>query len=174
MTPADAILLAVTPLYLGAACCDLASRIIPNSVPAALLAVGIGAAALADAGTLWTSLGAGLAGFLGLAVVGGAALGGGDVKLAAASAVLLGAGRTLDFLLLTALAGGVLAAGYLAARAVLRRRPATPCPAPAGSRMRRRWAVVLAAERRRIRRDAGLPYGVAIASAALTMLAAPL
>lgn len=174
MTPADVILLATTPVYLGAACCDVAARIIPNSVPAILLAVGVGATAMTDAGTLWSSLGAGLAVFLALAIIGGAALGGGDVKLAAASAVLLGAGRTLDFLLLTTLVGGVLATGYLIARAVLRRRPASPCPAPAGSRARRRWAVVLAAERRRIRRGAGLPYGVAIASAALMMLATPL
>ncbi|HYH37547.1 MAG TPA: prepilin peptidase [Azospirillum sp.] len=175
MTPADAILMAVTPVYLGAAVCDVAARIIPDRAPAALLAVGIGAAALAGAGLPWGALGAGLAVFVGLAVVAGGALGGGDIKLAAASAVLLGAGRTLDFLLLTALAGGVLAAGYLTARAVLRRRPAPRCPAPDGvrGRWRHRGAVVLAAEGRRIRRGAGLPYGVAIATAALMLLAQP-
>lgn len=171
MTPADAILVAVIPFYLGAACTDVAARIIPNSVPAALLAVGIGATSLADAAALWTSLGAGLGVFLGLALLGGAVIGGGDVKLAAASAVLLGAGRTLEFLLLTALAGGVLALVYLIGRAALRRHPPVPCPSPGGNRTRRRRAVILAAECRRIRRGAGLPYGVAIAAAVLILLA---
>ncbi|WP_109120752.1 prepilin peptidase [Azospirillum sp. TSO22-1] len=175
MTPADAILMAVTPVYLGAAFCDVAARIIPDRAPVALLAVGVGVALLAGPGLPWGALGAGLAVFIGLAVVAGGALGGGDIKLAAASAVLLGAGRTPDLLLLTALAGGVLAAGYLMARAVLRRLPAQRCPMPgkATGRWRHRCAVVLAAERRRIRRGAGLPYGVAIATAALTLLAQP-
>lgn len=167
MTPADVLPWVAAPLYLYAAGCDLAARIIPDRVPLTLLALGAAAALATDVASLWSALAAGAAVFLALALAGGAVIGGGDVKLAAASVVVLGAGRAIDFILLTALAGGVLALVYLTARGVLRRRPATRADRPMS---RHRPGRLLAAEARRIRRGAGLPYGVAIGAAALTLL----
>jgi prepilin peptidase CpaA len=85
-------------------------------------------------------------------------LGGGDVKLAAATAIGLPADSILRFVVVTALAGGVVALLYLALRFGLRRRlPRAP----------RRGASLLgrvfAAEHWRIARHGSIPYGVAIA-----------
>lgn len=75
--------------------------------------------------------------------------GGGDVKLAAAVALWIGFPGVLQWLLLTSLAGGVLALAILALRHVNRTRPLPP---PIGR---------LAA------RTEGIPYAIALAAAGL-------
>ena len=78
-------------------------------------------------------------------------IGGGDAKLAAVSALWLGAVNTLDYVVYTALLGGVLAASML-----LFRTFSIPV-----SWQRQPWV-------NRLHTDgAGIPYGVALAGAAL-------
>jgi prepilin peptidase CpaA len=85
-------------------------------------------------------------------------MGGGDVKLAAATAVGLPAGSIYQLIVYTALAGGVLACLHLALRFGLRRLP--PHAPRRGACLIQR---VVSAERWRIARHGSLPYGVAIA-----------
>ena len=99
---------------------------------------------------------------VGLAVLGAMALlfaagvcGGGDVKLLAATALWMGWVRLPEFLLLTALAGGVLALALLASR----RLAASRLLVAAGVKPRRLFT-----------KASGVPYGVAIAAAGLAML----
>lgn len=136
-----ALALPAIALFLTAAVTDWTSRRIPNLVSAALALVGLArvAADLANGagGVAALDLGAALL----VAIPAAAAfhfrlLGGGDVKLLAAGSLWLGAAALPAFLTTTALAGGVLAAGYLIA---LRLFP------PEG-------------------REPGLPYGIAIAA----------
>ncbi len=117
----------VTPLLVGglAVACltDLRDRRIPNALVVALGTVGVGGAALGWSADL--SLAGALAGIgVGLALwlpfhIGGM-LGAGDVKLFAAAAAWLGPRAALDAALLTALLGGVLAAGVLLHEAGIR------------------------------------------------------
>ena len=150
--------LVMTPLLLlaTAAWRDLATRTIPN----------------------WTCLGIALSGIAGRGLEGGHALtgsaivavllflllvplhargilGGGDVKLAAATSLGLSVSGTAGFIVATTMAGGVLAALHL----LLRWLPDPP-PSPPGTPTLRR---LVAVERWRIRRHGPLPYGIAIA-----------
>ena len=69
----------------------------------------------------FTTLGLAVATFFVLALLCMAGkLGGGDVKLLAASVLLVGASSFFDFLILTALAGGVLSLVYIAAFLILK------------------------------------------------------
>jgi prepilin peptidase CpaA len=85
-------------------------------------------------------------------------LGGGDVKLAAATAIGLPAESIYRFIVQTSLAGGVLALLHLALRFVL--RGSRPHALGRDASLMRR---VLSAEHWRIVRHGSLPYGVAIA-----------
>src|SRR5581483_7352438 len=76
--------------------------------------------------------------------------GGGDAKLLAAAALWMGWQHLPEFILATALAGGALASGLLAARAFAG-------PVNDGSR----WYSRL------LRGGEGIPYGIAISAAAL-------
>jgi prepilin peptidase CpaA len=76
--------------------------------------------------------------------------GGGDVKLLAAASLWMGWQQLPQFLLLTALAGGALALGLLTARALTAHSTETG-----------RWYSRL------LRRDEGVPYGIAISAAAI-------
>jgi prepilin peptidase CpaA len=90
-------------------------------------------------------------------------IGGGDVKLLGATAILVPPALVPGFILAVALAGGALALVYLILERVV--------PAP---RLRHRaslWKRVLTAECRRIRRRTSLPYATAISAATLLMLA---
>jgi len=109
---------------------------LPLAAVAAHVATGLGVLALVAAGFA-----------LGL-------MGGGDAKLLAAVALWLGWRTLLPFLLVMALAGGVLGLALLAARRM------APEPVPPG----RWWSRLLS-------RQSGVPYGVAIAAAAFFMLA---
>ena len=131
-------------LFAAAAVQDIAYRRIANRLVVAIAGValarlGLGLFTGVDVAPLWdlaaalVVLGAGAAAFhFGV-------LGGGDAKLLAAGALWTGAGSVGAFLAATALAGGLLALGFLVW--------------VAGSRMR-------CGDRRRV----ALPYGVAIAA----------
>jgi prepilin peptidase CpaA len=147
---------AAIAVFVAAAATDLRSRRIPNGLVLALAALGLarialsvyvtGALPYADLLVALAVFAAGALTFhLGL-------LGGGDVKLMAAGALWTGAALTGAFLMTTMLAGGVLAAVYLA-----RGRLSGP--------------------RTGERKPSTLPYGIAIAAggvlATRAMLAAP-
>ncbi|MDA8249015.1 MAG: prepilin peptidase [Rhodospirillales bacterium] len=136
---------------------DLVARIIPDTLPLALLFVGL-AWRLSDGGVARAGISLGLAVvlFLALAALHAAGwLGGGDVKLAAGCAAGLAPHAVLPFITATGIAGGVLAALHLALR---RLPPGRRAAVPAGA-LRRVWR----AERWRIARHGPLPYGIAIA-----------
>lgn len=78
-------------------------------------------------------------------------IGGGDAKMAAATALWLGAERTLDYLFIGSLFGGALTLALLAWRS-------WPLPAFAG---RQSWIARLHHPK------TGIPYGIALAAAAL-------
>lgn len=153
---------------LAAALRDLALRAIPHGAVLALAAAGLTARAAEG----WGALGAALCGAA--AVLAGGVLlwvrgwlGGGDAKLLAAAALAVPAGALGAMLLAVALAGGVLAAAYLALGRILR-RAAPRRDRAAGGRHRRSSLIrrVARLEADRIRRGAKLPYGLAIAAGA--------
>lgn len=86
---------------------------------------------------------------LGVAAFAAGGLGGGDVKLLAAVSLFAGPGRIVDFLAVTAIAGGVMGLAILAG---------APIGQPAAGPLRAR-----------LRRD--LPYGPAIAAGGLWVAA---
>ena len=89
-------------------------------------------------------------------------MGGGDVKLLAASAALLPVGGRIEFSLWVAICGGVLAVLYLGLQRVIR----TPSKAKPQSLVGR----IVKAERWRIARRGPLPYASAIAAGALVIV----
>lgn len=90
---------------------------------------------------------------VGVAGFAAGALGGGDVKLLTAASLFAGPAHQIDFLTVTALAGGVLAIALLAGA------PIGPVAAPSGGAVRARLR-------------GGLPYGPAIAAGGLWVAAA--
>jgi prepilin peptidase CpaA len=154
---ADPAEIAIVALLLLLAWRDILTRTLPDWAACAIAAIGLGLRAPMGWSPLLLSLAVAAVLFillLALAMRGW--LGGGDVKLVAALALGLAPGATLDFVLATILAGGVLGLGYMAGPHVL------PDAAPAlGGRGLRR---VLAVEARRLRRGGPLPYAVAIAA----------
>jgi prepilin peptidase CpaA len=144
---------------------DVAARSIPDLAPAGLLVIGV-AVRLAD-GTAAAALAASAAVFLlGALFWRFGWLGGGDVKLLVACAWLVSPSLVPQLVLLTAIAGGVLACLYLALGVLARSLPTpqrTVRPRSLLGRIRR-------AEWWRIRRRAALPYGCAIAVATLLTL----
>lgn len=138
---------------------DLASRRIPNALCATLAVVALAArlteglaaaaASLAAAAVLFTVL---------FALFLRGMFGGGDVKFATAAALGLPPLAVWDFVVATALAGGVLSLLYLAG-------PHLPLPAPRpAGRGKPLLARIAAAETWRLKRRGPLPYGVAIAA----------
>jgi prepilin peptidase CpaA len=145
-------------MLLLAALHDAALRTIPNWIPVSLAAgglilriqqgnafagVGIAALLLIVLGLLW------LRGFIG----------GGDMKLIPAVALVLPPSGAAGFILYVALAGGVLALIYLVLPFVV--------PAPRPGPRRGFLARVLKAEAWRMHRHGPLPYALAIAGGAL-------
>jgi len=154
------VLAGITGLLL-AAMHDLVARTVPNRLAAALAVTGIALRAVAG------GLGAGL--LIGAVVFCLTALcwkrgwmGGGDVKLFAATAILVPPALTFSFVTAVALSGGLLALGYLLAR-----RLVAP---PSAQRPRNLLARALRVERWRIRRGGPLPYACAIAAGGLLVL----
>ena len=148
-------------LLLEAGACDIATRTVPNRVPAMLAAVG--AALRLESGHLAGALAAALTvGVLAFFCWRRGWLGGGDVKLLAAAALLVAPARVPGLILAVALAGGVLSLLYLLLQALL--------PDPASPRPSNRLARILRVEHRRIRRRGPLPYASAIAAGAIFVL----
>jgi len=159
------LLAAAAGLLVIASLNDIAARTIPDLTSLGLLAIGL-AVRLVDHNVV-AALAASAAVFL----LGGLCwrfgwLGGGDVKLLAACAWLVPPALVPQLVLLTAIAGGVLACLYLllscvarASRTLTRARRSRSF---AGRIGRVEWW--------RIRRRAALPYGCAIAVATLLTL----
>ncbi|HWJ73547.1 MAG TPA: prepilin peptidase [Kaistia sp.] len=150
--------LAFPMIVTAAAFSDLATMTIPNKLPAAL-ALAFPFAALAISMPIAVF---GMHIFAGLAVLGVGIIlfsrgwiGGGDAKLAAAIALWLGFDQLLVFLVYASLFGGMLTLGILAFRSRL-------VPAFA---LRQEWLMRLHD------RDAGVPYGIAIAAGAMMIYA---
>lgn len=146
------------PALMAAALHDVAARTIPNGLCLGVAVLGL--AARVAAGELASGLLAASLVFLFAAVAWRFRLmGGGDVKLLGACALLLPPHAVPSLVLAVALAGGVLGLVYLGLRPLL---PALALadqrPVPAGLPRR-----ALRAEAWRIRRGGSLPYGVAIA-----------
>lgn len=149
-----------------AACRDIATRVIPDWVCATLALLGLAAGALSGPAEMLTSIGFALAVFLLLFVFHmRGMLGGGDVKLFAATALQFPPAGIWKLILATSLAGGALAAIHL----ILRNFPPMGHSAADSVALRRVWRI----ERWRIARRGSLPYGVAIAcGGAWTILSA--
>lgn len=150
-----AVLLVFPTVMAYAAAMDLLTMTIPNRVSVGLAAAFFLAAplmglSLSDIGL---HLGAGalilVAGII-LFAIGG--FGGGDAKLLAAGALWIGLDGLLSYLLLVTVFGGLLALIIV----LYRRYPTTALPLP-------HWAARLHAS------QSGIPYGIAIACAALTI-----
>jgi prepilin peptidase CpaA len=155
----DLVTAATIVLLILAARRDLATRIIPDGISITLVGLGIASRSLAGLPNL--ALSVGLAAGLFILLVPAHArgvLGGGDVKLLAATAVGLSPESLYGFVVVTALAGGALALLHLTLRRAF--RGVSTAPPPRGIALSRRIA---AAERWRIARHGSLPYGVAIA-----------
>ncbi|KMO35493.1 peptidase [Methylobacterium tarhaniae] len=154
---ASLCLLVVFPFLMAyAAASDLLTMTIPNRVSVILIAAFAVLAAAAGLG--WSEI-AGHAGagalvlVIGFALFSAGVIGGGDAKLAAATALWLGYGSLLDYVLVTSLFGGVLATGVLALRRY-------PLPGFAAS-----WTFAVRLQVGR----AVMPYGIALAAAALVV-----
>jgi len=136
--------IAAIALFGAAAVTDTFSRRIPNPVSIALAVLGlarIGAALVAGEGALTAGLD--LAAALGVFTLAAIAfrfrlLGGGDVKLLAAGTLWLGAAALGPYVMVTVLAGGLMAVAFLAWNLV---RPASA----SASRPSLPYAVAIAA-----------------------------
>lgn len=138
---------------LAAGASDLTRYEIPNRLSLAVLAGFLLLLPSLPFSVFVTHMSAGLAVLVTAAVLFFAGLwGGGDVKLIAAASVWIGWSELAAFLLLTALIGMVLALVLLAARRYLADRDSHG-----------RWYCRL------LSRGEGIPYGVAIAAAALVL-----
>jgi len=144
---------------------DIATRIVPNGIPLALAAVGIADSALH--GRLALGL------IAGVLVFGFAFLcwrmrwiGGADVKLLGAAALLVPPTAVASLVLATAVAGGLLGLLYLLARRLIAAPPSRGAAARHASLLARVWR----AERWRLHRGCPLPYACAIACGTLLML----
>jgi prepilin peptidase CpaA len=154
---ADAIRLMLFPALMAfAASSDLLTMTISNRVSLILLGGFFVLAVMAgmSAADMVSHLSAGcvvLVAAFGLFARG--VIGGGDAKLASAAALWLGFDHLLAYLLVASLLGGALSVGLIWFRM-----------APLPERLARHaWVARLHAK------DAGIPYGVALAAAALTV-----
>ena len=136
-------------------------RLVPNRVPAAIASLGI-AVRLLD-GTLGWGLLAAFAVFCVAAACWRRGwLGGADVKLFGAGALLVPPGAALAFVLASCLAGGLLALLYLGLSRIV--------PPPAPQRPLTHLRRYLRLEQRRLQRHGPLPYATAIAAGAIFVL----
>jgi prepilin peptidase CpaA len=150
------VLIVFPALLVAAGLSDLFSMTIPNRI-SLLLVVGYTVAALVvgySGEQILTSVGGALivlaCGFTAFAL---GWVGGGDAKLAAAASLWLGLHHVFEYLLLAAIGGGLLTVVLLSMRSI-------PLPAFA---LRWNWLARLHDRR------TGVPYGVALAGAALLL-----
>jgi prepilin peptidase CpaA len=153
--------LAVAALFVFAALRDVATRTVPNWVSVAILALAIVAQALS--GHLLPAVSLAILVFaIAVLMWRGGWLGGADVKLLGAGTAAVAPGSVGPFILIIALAGGVLALLYLGLSVLVRR----PAAGPRTGLPRR----ILKAEAWRIHRRGHLPYASAIAIGCLFTL----
>jgi prepilin peptidase CpaA len=151
----DMILFVLLPGAVAfAAAMDLFTLTIPNRISLAMLGAFLPAAFLAGLGPaeILSHLGAGaLLLCVGMGLFFAGWFGGGDAKLMAAIALWVGFDTLFEYVLYTAIAGGMLATAFTSLRSV-------PLPRVL---LGEAWALRLH------RRDSGIPYGVALAAGAL-------
>lgn len=160
--------LAAGALLLFAAWCDLATRTIPDTVSVLLAAIGLATRAVEGLLPVASSLLMAVGLFVVLLPLHArGSFGGGDIKLLSALAVGFSPHATLDLLVSTVIAGGILSLLYLSFRLLPQPAPLTPRP--------RAWPPrkVLALERHRVSRRGPLPYAVAIAAGGILTLIEP-
>ena len=153
--------LAIAGILLLAAGNDIMTRTVPNWMP---LWLGVLSALLAAAEfrLVW-GLGCGLTVFALCFIFWWRGwMGGGDVKLLGATAIVIAPGAAGAFLLAVSLSGGILAMAYLAGRVLV--------PRPALRRPTRLLPRVLRVEAWRIRNRGPLPYACAIAAGTIFVL----
>ncbi|MBW0003133.1 MAG: prepilin peptidase [Hyphomicrobiales bacterium] len=152
------LFLGVFPALMAfAAAYDLTTMTIPNRLTAAVALAFIGAVALCRLPVTEVAwhLSAGVVVLaVTFAMFAAGWMGGGDAKLAAGVALWLGFADLLDYLLLASILGGVLTVGLLVARRF-------PLPTMLA---RLPWVLRLHAP------ETGIPYGIALALAALVIL----
>ena len=149
-------------LLLSAALFDLTSYTIPNLLTGALfgffvlflLALALGEHAIGWSGMGLHLLGGATALIIGIAMFARGWIGGGDAKLFAAACLWLGWNAMYEYALVASLMGGALTIALL----ILRRLPLPPFLAA------QPWLLRLAD------RDSGVPYGMALAFAAIFVL----
>jgi prepilin peptidase CpaA len=152
--------LASAGVLLLAAWHDIVSRTVPNWMSAAIACFGVAAAAADN--RLLISVGIGLAIFLVAAFCWRRGwMGGADVKLLGAIAIVLPPGVVSMFAIAMSLAGAVHAVTYMLARRVV--TPPPPLASKAAPSSRGLLSRALRAERWRISRGGPLPYACAIA-----------
>jgi len=153
----DAIRLSLFPaLMLYAAWSDLFTMTISNRI-SLLLVAGFAAMAvlvgLSATDVLWHAAAGALVLAIAFACFAAGWIGGGDAKLAAATALWFGFAHLMEYLLVASIFGGALTLALLAARAF-------PLPLVLAQR---EWAQRLHEPR------GGIPYGIALAAAALVI-----
>ncbi len=155
---------------LASAVTDLRSRIIPNEFVVLVALSGIAISAGLRPGEAWVSFLVAAVVFLALAIACHYRLiGGGDVKLISAAALLFPPDLAGWLLMNIALAGGVLSCLYLAARSVVSKPSTMPLGTGAhASSGLQRW---IEAEKLRIADRKSLPYGIAILAGVMISIA---
>jgi prepilin peptidase CpaA len=152
---APGLLAASAAILLAAAVHDVIARTVPNWMAAALAPIGLSLQVLQ--GHPLTALLVASIVFLVLAFCWRFGwIGGGDVKLLGATALVVPPAQIAAFIIAVALAGAGLALCYLAGRRIVS-APGTPRPA-------RLLARAIRVERWRLRRGGPLPYACAIAA----------
>lgn len=149
-----AVLLIFPAAMAFAGAMDLFTMTIPNRISIVLVATFFVAAAMTGIGwqALASHVGAGLLMLaIGIGMFAMGWLGGGDAKLLAATALWLGFGHLLGYLMVAGLAGGLLALAILMYRSML----------PPLWLARQGWALRLHSAK------SGIPYGIALAAAGL-------
>ncbi len=155
------VLLLSVGVMLAAALHDIVARTVPNGLVVTLAVLGLAAQILH--GRPLTGLVAALIVFVLAAICWRRGwLGGGDVKLLGAAALVIGPHDVISFIIAVALAGAGLALLYLLARSLT--------SAPASARPTHLLPRAIRVERWRIRRGGPLPYAFAIAAGFLFIL----
>ena len=158
----SSLILASVAVLLAASLHDIIARTVPNWMAVALALLGLGLRVAH--GNVLTGILAGVIVFVAAAIAWRRGyMGGGDVKLLGAAALVVPPAGVINFVVAVSLTGAVLALFYLAARRLV---PATH----AANRPRSLLARALRAECWRIRRGGPLPYACAIAAGGLFTL----
>ena len=158
----SSLILASIAVLLTASLHDIIARTVPNGMALALAVLGLGIRV--TNGNLLTGMLAGTIVFVAAAFVWRRGwMGGADVKLLGAAALVVPPSAVTDFIVAVSLTGGALALFYLAARRFV---PVNH----SGMRPRSLLGRAFRAECWRIRRGGPLPYACAIAAGGLFIL----